>query len=143
GWRSYFRSTRAHNTVTVDGRSQSEMGGPFLWTRHAGTIVERWRSSPVLDLVRASQNGYERWGVTHRRTVIYCKPDTWVIVDELTGTGEHAIEQRFHLAPGTIEASPGALRVCGTEVTLLAAPVSGVRCRVALGSEEPREGWRS
>ena len=34
-WRSYFRSTIAHNTVELDGRNQSGDGGPFLWLRHA------------------------------------------------------------------------------------------------------------
>jgi hypothetical protein len=28
-WRGYFRSTRAHNTVAVDGRDQAEQGGTF------------------------------------------------------------------------------------------------------------------
>ena len=34
-WRSYFRSTIAHNTVELAGQSQSSEGGPFLWLRHA------------------------------------------------------------------------------------------------------------
>ena len=34
-WRSYFRSTIAHNTVEIGGRNQSIEGGPFLWVRHA------------------------------------------------------------------------------------------------------------
>ena len=34
-WRSYFRSTLAHNTVEVGHQDQSTSGGPFLWTRHA------------------------------------------------------------------------------------------------------------
>ena len=34
-WRSYFRSTIAHNTIELDGRNQSSDGGPFLWLRHA------------------------------------------------------------------------------------------------------------
>ena len=34
-WRSYFRSTIAHNTLEVAGRNQSSDGGPFLWLRHA------------------------------------------------------------------------------------------------------------
>src|SRR6185437_7952202 len=34
-WRSYFRSTIAHNTVQLDGRNQSADGGPFMWLRHA------------------------------------------------------------------------------------------------------------
>ena len=39
GWRSYFRSTLAHNTVEVAGRDQSIAGGPFLWTRHARSTL--------------------------------------------------------------------------------------------------------
>ena len=39
GWRSYFRSTLAHNTVEVAGQDQSTSGGPFLWTRHARSTL--------------------------------------------------------------------------------------------------------
>ena len=39
GWRSYFRSTLAHNTVEVAGSDQSTSGGPFLWTRHARSTL--------------------------------------------------------------------------------------------------------
>ena len=35
GWRDYFRGTAAHNTLQMDGCSQSEIGGPFLWLQHA------------------------------------------------------------------------------------------------------------
>ena len=34
-WRSYFRSTIAHNTVEISGQSQSVDGGPFMWLRQA------------------------------------------------------------------------------------------------------------
>ena len=43
-WRSYFRSTIAHNTVELGGRNQSSEGGPFMWLRHA-----RAREIEVLD----------------------------------------------------------------------------------------------
>ena len=38
-WRSYFRSTLAHNTVEVGGNDQSISGGPFLWRRQARTTL--------------------------------------------------------------------------------------------------------
>ena len=30
-WRNYFRGSFAHNTITLDGRSQAEPDGPFSW----------------------------------------------------------------------------------------------------------------
>ena len=51
-WRSYFRSTAAHNTLELDGRNQSSDGGPFLWVRHANAReidVDRHRQGRVVD----------------------------------------------------------------------------------------------
>ncbi|HLW76935.1 MAG TPA: alginate lyase family protein, partial [Bryobacteraceae bacterium] len=31
-WRAHFRSSSAHNTVTVDERDQADSGGPFRWS---------------------------------------------------------------------------------------------------------------
>src|SRR5690606_5147679 len=42
--REYFRSTKAHNTITIDGQSQSVPGGPFLWSHKANTRVIDWRA---------------------------------------------------------------------------------------------------
>lgn len=33
--RNYFRSTRAHNTISIDDTDQSSMSGPFMWNRAA------------------------------------------------------------------------------------------------------------
>src|SRR6185437_8246013 len=38
-WRSYFRSTAAHNTIEVDGTSQSVEGGPFLWRSRTDALA--------------------------------------------------------------------------------------------------------
>jgi hypothetical protein len=68
--RSYFRGTRAHNTLEIDGVDQSTIAGPFNWSRKA--IVHRCAvGGEVGDVgVCAEHNGYERsFGVVHRRGV--------------------------------------------------------------------------
>jgi hypothetical protein len=40
-WRTYFRSTLAHNTLELGGVSQSVDGGPFLWLRTTPTQMLR------------------------------------------------------------------------------------------------------
>ena len=102
-WRSYFRSTSAHNTLSVDGQDQSESQGPFLWGRQART--------EVLD-VSVDGSGRRRWAAQHdgyaslaqpaqhRRTVTL-DPDrgTLEILDDLQSEGAHLVQMAFHLGP--------------------------------------------
>jgi len=71
-WRAYFRSTLAHNTLRLFGRDQSVSGGPFLWTRHAPSLLV---SSGGLDEADADatwvaqHSGYlDEGGLVHRRS---------------------------------------------------------------------------
>jgi Heparinase II/III-like protein/Heparinase II/III N-terminus len=100
-WRSYFRSTIAHNTVELDGRDQSDDGGPFLWLRHANA-----RELSVRDIGDAAEWVAEHYGylalrpsARHRRTVWLDRVSRSVdIVDEIHG-GCHDVRLAFHLGP--------------------------------------------
>ena len=100
-WRSYFRSTIAHNTIEFGGQSQSSEGGAFMWIRHA-----RARKIEVIDdgdVARwtAEHRGYASLGrpTLHRRSVLLDRASRSVdIVDEIEG-GSHDVRLAFHLGP--------------------------------------------
>jgi len=99
-WRSYFRSTIAHNTVELRGRNQSSEGGPFLWLRHANA-----REVDVQDIGDAAEwiaehDGYRslKPSARHRRCVLLDRASRAVeIVDEIDGS--HELRLAFHLGP--------------------------------------------
>lgn len=100
-WRQVHRGTRVHPTVTVDGENQSISGGPFMWIEHARVRVH----AVDLDrgIVDAEHDGYRRLDspVTHRRW-LFAPPGEGVnilIVDEVTGTGEHEMRVSWPLHP--------------------------------------------
>ena len=105
-WVSYFRGTRAHNTVTVDGvdqsQSQSVATGALRWERAADVSVVRWQ--PTGDggngSLTAEHNGYARLAepVTHRRT-FRLEGSQFTLEDELHGKGMHTADFRLHFAP--------------------------------------------
>jgi hypothetical protein len=69
-WRNWFRSTRAHNTLTLDGEDQSAMSGAFNWSRKANARLLRLEADTPDWLVEASHDGYgRRFGADHIRQV--------------------------------------------------------------------------
>jgi len=96
-WRGYFRSTRAHNTVTIDGRDQVEQAGTFCWKTsllaRAGVIEPGY--------LEGEHDGYLRpLGVVHRRRVVSPASGYWIVVDDFRGTGKHSFDLHFHVAHG-------------------------------------------
>ena len=100
-WRKYFRSTWAHNTVTIDDRDQAEQGGTFHWKTKLGSRAAREFTPPGIEYVEGEHDGYRRvpHGVIHRRRLLYIPPDQWIIVDDFRGSGEHRFDFHYHFAP--------------------------------------------
>jgi hypothetical protein len=99
-WRSYFRSTIAHNTAELDGRSQSTERGPFMWANHAPA-----REVEVIDdgdIARwtGEHDGYAALDppAVHRRSVLLDRASRSVdIIDEIDG--RHQVRLAFHFGP--------------------------------------------
>jgi len=147
-WRDYFRSTRAHNTVVVDGVDQSVMLGPFLWGARAEAQGVRWTPRATGATVVAAHDGYTRLPdpVVHRRTLDLDEPTgVLAIHDELIMRGSHRIALYFHLSEhcrvAGVESHRYRIAVDGHTVTLDVDPLLNVRALTA--SEDPIGGWVS
>jgi len=150
-WRRYFRGTRAHSSVVIDGLDQAEpAAGNFQWnTRYRSEIV-RHVVAPDYALVTGEHNGYERLTspVRHRRTLLSVAGEYWICIDTFTGSGSHGAEFRFQLAPDLdVEMAGAALFAAPPDASagLLVAPAGfeNGRTRVATGEMDPPEGWHS
>jgi hypothetical protein len=147
-WRSYFRSTRAHNTVEIDGVDQSTMLGPFMWGQRATSRCVDWRANAAETVVTGEHDGYARLAApaTHRRTLrLDAATRTLAIRDEITSTGAHDIALHFQLAEScTIEALRGnrcEIRIGGNRVTLTVDPT--LQLALLPSGDNPIRGWVS
>ncbi|ANH36561.1 Heparinase II/III-like protein [Nocardioides dokdonensis FR1436] len=153
-WRHYFRSTAAHNTIEVDGCDQSVPGGPFLWTSHARTYVDR---AEVGDLDRqvwsAHHSGYARLdaGLRHSRTVtLERRSGRLQVLDEVTSTRAHPVRSSFHLGPDVDVRLEGPLARLGWpapdgggRVTALLQLPDALEWTAHQGESDPPLGWYS
>jgi hypothetical protein len=99
--RNLFRATAMHNTLIVDGLSQSEIAGPFGWKRLAQTRVEQWIAGKTFNLFVGSHNGYGRLAspVLHRRWVVSLYSGVFLVRDLALGKDQHRLDIAWHLGP--------------------------------------------
>ena len=148
-WRRYFKSTRAHNTLEVDGIDQAEFGGSFLWLSRVDCTVE------ALDLAEAAprpfwqarHDGYRRLAdpVTHHRRVTLDKTAWRIeIEDWLDAAAPHPVALGFHLGPAVEARLDGAAAMLdwdgGAAVMSLPETLSWSAHR---GETDPPLGWYS
>jgi hypothetical protein len=102
GLRDHFRSSAAHNTVTVGGESSSIPSGPFTW-RHVGdSSVIAWRGGTRCDYFEGEQDGYARLTppALHTRAVLFVRGDYWIVRDRIRTDGAHDVAVHLQFAPG-------------------------------------------
>jgi hypothetical protein len=148
-WRSFFRSTAAHNTACIDGRSQSEMAGRFLWSSKATTRLLRFEDSSGRATIEAEHDGYMRLQdpVSHRRTVDFDRATGNIsIEDDFRCSGRHEVELFFHMheEAAILGVSDGEAQVGwrGRRI-IFSSPDRNARWEIISGADNPKQGWRS
>ncbi len=148
-WREYFRSTKAHNTISIDGVSQSVTLGPFVWGARAAPKIQDVAMETVFDFVMGSHDGYQRLSdpVKHTRAVVLLKPNFLIVADLLKAKGRHRYQQNFHLGGESfLAAGKNFVRIAagpGLETLLHLSLLSKGAGELLSGKEEPIIGWRS
>jgi hypothetical protein len=147
-WRDYFRSTRAHNTVCVDGLDQSVSGGNFMWVKHAKARLETWDVGKQQDRLVGSHDGYLRLAdsVLHWREIVFDKAaGTIRVLDRLECQKNHRVEIHWHChEEAEVSLQEAGVKISRTkgEVTL-ALEDNRFLVRLARGEETPPLGWIS
>lgn len=147
-WLTYAHSTRAHNTLTVDGRDQCVIwkGGrrkAFL-PRVRGLATP---SSHANCLWGGRHDGYARArdGVVHERWLAVVDDRYLLVFDRVSGSGGHAIDVHWHFAPGELAcASDGTFRFRGARAWAgVVASSHAMQVRNARGERNPLQGFVS
>ena len=120
--RRHYRSTAAHNTVTVDGVDSSEQGASFNWRSAADTHLVSAGWVPAASFVAAFHDGYMRLTdpVRHRRTILRIDRHYWLMFDTLDAAAAHDVSMNFQASANATVASldPGGYRIAAKGVAL-------------------------
>jgi hypothetical protein len=146
-WRNYFKGTRAHNTVTVDGQDQAEQETGFIWRRPYTTcIIRNERSGGRSLLIEAEHDGYKRLEqpVVHRRAVFQIDDFVFLVRDRFYGRGPHSYELNWHLHPHAgVKKEDRWWRVEHNDVVMFIRLIGGNDFDLVSGGMNPVKGWYS
>lgn len=145
-WRRYFKGTRAHNTVTIDGEDQAIQKTGFIWSHPYNANLIRISGDSGTPHIEATHDGYTRLPepVTHRRVVDFCSDSLLFIKDSFSGKGMHTFELNFHIHPdATLIWNDTYSVIKKGEAALSIVLLGGKRFCTACGQTTPPFGWYS
>jgi hypothetical protein len=151
--RNLFRSTKYHNTVTVDSEEQSRIDRNELFGMglDATVTVTKWEVSEEYDILSAEHRGYLRlkYPIIHRRDILFNKKDGyWIVKDVLLGKGTHQYDLYFHLSPLDIEFDkefPFVIKTKteGANLAIIPVEIEGLSVEVSRGWVSYRYGVKA
>lgn len=143
--RAYFKGTRAHNTVTVDGINQATQVTGFIWEDPYEAVLERCYETDGAIRAEASHDGYMRLSrpLCHFRSVTVTADGDCTIHDSFKGKGIHTFELAFHLHPEVKLSQNGHEWQMERDGIILKIDLAGGSFREFRGEETPLLGWFS
>ena len=137
-----MRSSALHNTLTLDGRSQSMPRGPFHWRTTATSAARRWRTNAGFDYFEGSHDGYHP--LEHRRHLLALHGDLLVVADLVTdpapGAAAHRADVHWHVDPRwdiTVTGRRALFKALGERVELV-TPDGGLQL---FSGDDSGLGW--
>jgi uncharacterized heparinase superfamily protein len=142
--RDWFRSSAAHNTLTINDESSSASDGPFSWKTIARCECSSWITEESFDYVAGSHDGFMRFAepAKHTRSILFIKNSYWVVRDVVETSGNYELKARFHLAPrlAPLPAEDNTVRVASENGGAPVLKMSAFAGNIEWGKEN---GWIS
>jgi hypothetical protein len=148
-WRDFWRSTRAHNTLAVDGAEQTETWASFRAGRRVTLDEYAFTENDGGFVFVGRHSGFatQKTRTPHRRIIAGLNEGIWLVYDQIIGNGNHRIDSYLHFHPQGWCRTSGNLVEFGRDETrgciypMKSAPETPVVISIVKGSTDPIQGW--
>jgi uncharacterized heparinase superfamily protein len=143
-WRTYFKGTSAHNTVTVNGQDQALQVTGFIWKDSYSVDYHREDNEKGV-IIGGRHTGYAHGKnlVYHARTVQADTLGPVIVRDSFQGKATYSFDFRLHLHPSVRLQEQGHWLILSHGEERIALAFAGGELKQMKGSVEPRAGWFS
>lgn len=144
--RAWFKGTRSHCTVTIDGEDQAVQETGFIWSRPYRSGIVTRRDKDAMVRLEAIHDGYARLRepVRHKRSVLLFDDGCFLIRDSFWGEGVHLFEANLHIHPDVLIRREGTWWLLENDGRTVAVLVAAGRDGTEEGAEPSLHGgWFS
>jgi hypothetical protein len=140
-YREYVRSTRAHNTVVIGGKDQSEAWATFRFGRRASGVAGSSRLVGGVYTFEGSYRPYHDPRSAHRRK-ISVDGDQLTVTDVVENKDQAVLESFLHFHPEfSVSVDNGRALAVRGPLRLSIDPFGIDALTVVRGRQEPKQGW--
>jgi hypothetical protein len=134
-WSDYFRSTRAHNTVSISNQEQSQFWGSFRVAKRIKKVKRNQFLYKDIQFYAGSYISYS--GEQHKRYIGYIDENTMLVLDYVKSHLKDDIKSYLHFVPeASIEISDHIVYANKGEETIKLSPIG-------IGNLSMEQGWYS
>ena len=103
-WRNYFRGSCGHNVLSINKQDQSQIGGPFMWVKHANAHYQQIRVDRDSQEVSGWHDGYAREGAPRvgRSIQVNTTTEDILILDNIDCSRETDVALHYHFSPEVV-----------------------------------------
>lgn len=140
-WREYVRSTRAHNTVMLDGQEQSELWGTFRVARRVDIERACWTAHDDGIEFEGRCRGFSPRAAVHER-VLRLRNEMIDVRDRVDGNRPARLESFVHFHPACQVVQEGGRWIVVSPRGRLMLESTGFRTvSLVSGTDHPKQGW--
>ncbi|MBM7571374.1 heparinase II/III family protein [Aquibacillus albus] len=134
-WRDYFRSTKAHNTISISDQEQSQFWGSFRVAKRINKVSRKQFLYKNIQFYAGSYVSYT--GDQHKRYIGYLDENTIIILDYVNDHMKDNIKSYLHFAPETrVEIKGEIVQANKGSETIKLAPIG-------INNVNVKQGWYS
>jgi len=146
-FRKYFKGTRAHNTITIDGLDQAVQDTSFIWSQpYKAKLVKSVEENGDVFL-KAEHDGYmiKKEPVRHSRAIYNYDGINFLVKDTFSGKGIHTFELNYHLHPDSqiVLENNGWWKIDRQGAVIYIRLLNSNNFDIIKGQRDPLFGWYS
>lgn len=97
-WRNFFRSTKAHNTISISSQEQSQFWGSFRVAKRIKNVKRKQFIHNNIQFYAGSYVSYS--GEKHKRYIGYLDENAMIVLDFVNSDSKDNILNYLHFIPG-------------------------------------------